>query len=64
MSFLTNLFLSAEDRANIDAGNAATEKLRALNAKKHADNPEVFCRGVACVDVGPVVGGEKKVREE
>ena len=42
MSFLTNLFLSAEDRANIEAGNAATEKLRALNAKKHADNPEVF----------------------
>lgn len=40
--WFTNLFLSDEEQANIDAGNAATEKLRALNAKKHADNPEVF----------------------
>ena len=42
MSWLTSLFLSDEDRANIDAGNAATEKLRILNAKKNAENPSVY----------------------
>ena len=41
MSWLPN-WLTGYDEDNVAAGNDATEKLRALNAKKNAENPEVF----------------------